>query len=443
MHIRGHPVDDVESVSMNNKQLNNLKLRYVAKGVASSSQQFAEYAEGAELWDADGRRFIDFAGGIGVLNLGHRHPAVVAAVKGQLEKLMHTCQTVLGYAPYVQLAEKLCNLAPVRGSAKAMLVNSGAEAVENAVKLARAATGRSGVICFDGGFHGRTLLTLAMTGKVAPYKAEFGPMMADVFHAPFPNAYHGCKDSDAIDGLYRIFKTSIPRERTAAIVVEPIQGEGGFYAASAEFLIFLRNVCDEHGIVLIADEVQSGFGRTGRMFALEHSGVQADIVTMAKSLAGGMPLSAVVGTKDVMDSSGSNSLGGTYSGNPLCCAAALAVVDVFEKEEILAQGIALGDRLMRRFLEWQTRFESVDNARCLGAMAAFELVEDKTARVPDSQLADALCEMAKKKGLILLSCGHWGNTIRILVPLIVSDTVLREGLDIIEASLEELLEKQS
>lgn len=423
---------------MNNAQLNELKQQYVANGVASAATEFADTAENAELWDANGRRFVDFAGGIGVLNLGHRHPRVVDAVKAQLDKLMHTCQTVMGYAPYVQLAQKLCEKTPVNGPAKAMFVNAGSEALENAVKIARSATGRSGVICFDGGFHGRTFMTLAMTGKVQPYKQDFGPMPGDVYRAPYPNAYHGISDDDAIAGLKRVFKTDLPPERTAAIVIEPVQGEGGFYAASPAFLKALRAICDEHGIVLIADEVQCGFGRTGKLFALEHSGSRADIVTMAKSLADGMPLSAVVGTASLMDSSGGNSLGGTYSGNPLCCAAALAVIDVFEEEDILGQSTALGERLMQRFERWQQRFEFVDNARHLGAMAAFEFVTDKNTRTPEPALAATLCKKAKENGLILLSCGYWGNSIRILVPLTVSDAVLEEGLCIIETALGEI-----
>lgn len=424
---------------MNNMELQELKQRYVASGAAGAGTEFADHAENAELWDADGRRFIDFAGGIGVLNVGHRHPAVVAAVKTQLDKLMHTCQTVMCYAPYVQLAKKLCQLTPVRGDAKAMLVNSGAEALENAVKIARAATGRGGVICFDGSFHGRTFMTLAMTGKVLPYKNDFGPMPGDVFRAPFPNSYHGISDEDALNGLKRIFKTDIAPHRTAAIVIEPVLGEGGFYAASPGFLASLRALCDEHGIVLIVDEVQSGFGRTGKLFALEHSGIEADIMTMAKSLADGMPLSAVVGTAGLMDASGPNSLGGTYSGNPLCCAAALAVIDVIEQEGLLDQSAALGEKIAQRFAEWERRFEPVANSRHLGAMAAFELVVDKNSRTPDTESTAALCKMARENGLILLSCGYWGNTIRILVPLTVSEPVLEEGLDIIEKSLAELI----
>jgi len=306
---------------MNNSELNELKRKYVANGAASPATAFAERAQNAEIWDADGNRFIDFAGGIGVLNLGHRHPQVVAAVKEQLDRLMHTCQTVIPYPPYVQLAERLCRVTPVRGERKAMLVNSGAEALENAVKVARAATRRGGIIAFDGAFHGRTVMTLAMTGKVLPYKNDFGPMPGDVFRAPFPNAYYGVSEDDSIHAIEKIFKTDIAPHRVAAIVIEPVQGEGGFYVAPAPFLERLRTLCDEHGILLIADEVQCGFARTGKLFAIEHSGVQPDIVTMAKSMAGGMPLSAVVGRAEVMDASGPNSLGGTYSGNPVACAA--------------------------------------------------------------------------------------------------------------------------
>ncbi|MDC8802477.1 4-aminobutyrate--2-oxoglutarate transaminase [Halomonas pacifica] len=424
---------------MNNAQLNELKQRYVAKGAASPSPQFVERAENAELWDVEGKRYIDFAGGIGVLNLGHRHPRVVEAVKAQLDKLMHTCQTVISYAPYVQLAEKLCQLTPVKGEAKTMMVNTGAEALENAVKIARAATGRSGVICFDGSFHGRTFMTLAMTGKVLPYKNDFGPMPGDVFRAPFPVPYHGISEEDSLKALKTLFKTDIAPHRTAAIVIEPVQGEGGFYAASPAFLKALRELCDEHGILLIADEVQSGFGRTGKLFALEHSGIEADIMTMAKSMADGMPLSAVVGTAEVMDASGPNSLGGTYSGNPLACAAALAVIEAIEAENILEKSAALGNKLAQRFAKWQGDFEAVDNCRNLGSMAAFELVTDKASRTPAPELAAKLCQKAKEKGLILLSCGFWSNSIRFLMPVTIEDAVLEEGLDIVEQALEEVV----
>tara|TARA_R100001369_G_scaffold66760_6_gene94117 strand:- start:18741 stop:20015 length:1275 start_codon:yes stop_codon:yes gene_type:complete len=422
---------------MTNQELNDLKNRYVANGAATPTTQFAERAENAELWDADGNRWIDFAGGIGVLNLGHRHPKIVAAVEAQLKKVMHTSAAVISYAPYVQLCQKLCELSPVRGpERKAMLVNTGAEALENAVKIARAATGRTGIITFDGAFHGRTMMTLAMTGKVLPYKNDFGPMPGDVFRAPFPNPLHGISEEASLDAIRTLFKTDIAPHRTAAIVIEPVQGEGGFYIASPDYLKALRALCDEHGILLIADEVQSGFARTGKLFALEHSGIEADILTTAKSLANGMPLSAVVGTAKVMDASGPNSLGGTYSGNPLSCAAALAVIEVIEEENILERSEQMGKMLAERFAVWEERFPAVAQGRQLGAMAAFELLDSDGK--PDAQMTGALCAKAREKGLILLSCGFYGNSIRILVPLTVSTAVLEEGLSIIEQSLEAL-----
>ncbi|WP_226912852.1 aspartate aminotransferase family protein, partial [Halomonas sp. 3D7M] len=304
---------------MSNAELNELKQKYVAAGAASPATAFADRAENAEIWDADGNRFIDFAGGIGVLNVGHRHPKVVAAVKAQLDKLMHTCQTVMPYEGYVKVAEKLSHLVPVRGHAKVMLANSGAEALENAVKIARAATGRSNVICFDGGYHGRTFYTMAMNGKVAPYQTDFGPMPGTVFRAPYPVPYHGVSEDEALRGLKMTLKTDANPKDTAAIVLEPVLGEGGFYPASKSFLEKIREICDEHGMLMIIDEVQSGFGRTGKMFAIEHSGVEPDIMTMAKSMADGMPISAIVGTDKVMDASGPNSLGGTYTGSPTAC----------------------------------------------------------------------------------------------------------------------------
>lgn len=427
---------------MNNAQLNELKQRYVASGAASSNDQFAERAENAEIWDADGKRMIDFSGGIGVLNLGHRHPRVVEAVRAQLDKVIHTCATVMPYAPYVQLAEKLCQLTPVKGDAsKALLINSGAEALENAVKIARAATGRTGVICFDGGFHGRTMMTLAMTGKVLPYKRDFGPMPGDVFRAPFPIPYHGISEEDALRGLKLVLKTDVAPENVAAIVLEVVQGEGGFHIAPPSFLQAVRDLCDEHGIMMVVDEVQSGFGRTGKLFAIEHSGVKPDMITMAKSLANGMPISAVVGRAEVMDASGPNSLGGTYSGNPLSCAAALAVIDVIREEGILEKGQALGEKLAKRFSDWQDRFPNVGNARNLGPMAAFEMVTDKASHTPAPELSSALLAKAKAKGLILLGCGMFGNSIRTLMPITIQDEVLEEGLAIIEESLVELTEE--
>ena len=420
-----------------NAELNELKKRFVANGAAAPAEQYVAHAENAEMWDEDGQRWIDFAGGIGVLNLGHRHPRIVKAVQEQLERVMHTCSAVISYAPYIQLCQQLCEKVPVKGpSRKAMLVNTGAEALENAVKIARAATGRSGVITFDGAFHGRTMMTLAMTGKVLPYKHDFGPMPGDVYRAPYPNPLHGISDEMALTALEKVFKTDIPAHRVAAIVIEPVQGEGGFYIASAGYLKALRALCDQHGILLIADEVQSGFGRTGKLFALEHSGIEADLLTTAKSLANGMPLSAVVGTAAIMDSSGPGSLGGTYSGNPLSCAAALAVFDVIEEENILARSEQMGRLLAERFAVWEERFAAVGHARNLGAMAAFELLDSNSK--PDPALAQALCAKAREQGLILLSCGFYNNTVRILVPITVEPEVLEEGLAIIESSLEAL-----
>ncbi|PHR02993.1 MAG: 4-aminobutyrate--2-oxoglutarate transaminase [Halomonas sp.] len=424
---------------MSNAELNELKQKYVAAGAASPATAFADRAENAEIWDADGNRFIDFAGGIGVLNVGHRHPKVVAAVKAQLDKVMHTCQTVMPYEGYVKVAEKLSHIVPVRGHAKVMLANSGAEALENAVKIARAATGRSNVICFDGGYHGRTFYTMAMNGKVAPYQTDFGPMPGTVFRAPYPVPYHGVSEDEAIRGLKMTLKTDANPKDTAAIILEPVLGEGGFYPAPTSFLKKIREICDEHGMLMIIDEVQSGFGRTGKMFAIEHSGVEPDMMTMAKSMADGMPISAIVGTDKVMDTSGPNSLGGTYTGSPTACAAALAVMEVFEEENILEKSQALGDKLAARFNEWQGKFDCIDHVRNMGAMAAFELVNNKTDRTPNPELAAALCKKAREEGLILLSCGMYGNTIRFLMPVTIEDDVLNEGLDIIESCLESLI----
>ncbi|MCK0106730.1 4-aminobutyrate--2-oxoglutarate transaminase [Marinobacter sp. S0848L] len=422
---------------MSNQELQKLKERYVAAGAASPNEQFADHALNAELWDADGKRMIDFAGGIGVLNIGHRHPKVVDAVKAQLDKLMHTCQTVMPYEGYVKVAQKLSDVTPVRGHAKVMLANSGAEALENAVKIARAATGKPNVICFDGGYHGRTFFTMAMNGKAAPYQTSFGPMPGLVYRAPYPVPYHGVSEEDALRGLMMTVKTDSPAQDTAAIVLEPVLGEGGFYAAPASFLKALRQFCDDNDILLIVDEVQSGFGRTGKLFAIEHSGVEPDIMTMAKSMADGMPISAVVGTDKVMDASGPNSLGGTYTGSPTACAAALAVFDVIEEEDILGKSQRLGETLRQRFEQWQSRFAHVDNVRNLGPMAAFELVESKDSRKPLPELAASITKKAKEKGLILLSCGMFGNTLRFLMPVTIEDDVLEEGLNIVEECLKD------
>jgi len=415
----------------------------VARGVSLAHPVFVERAENALLWDPDGRRYVDFAGGIAVLNTGHRHPKVLEAVRAQLEKVTHTCFQVTGYEPYVELCERLNQLAPGPGAKKTLLMTTGAEAVENAVKIARAYTKRSAVIAFSGGFHGRTLLALALTGKVAPYKAGFGPMPPEVFHAPFPNALHGVSVDDSIHALEQVFKCDVEPERVAAIIVEPVQGEGGFYIAPKEFMVRLREICDRHGIVFIADEIQSGAGRTGRLFAMEHYGVAGDLTTVAKSIAGGFPVSAVVGRAEVMDACGPGGLGGTYAGNPVACAAACAVLDVFEKEGILQRAESLGRRMTERLKALAGRHREIAEVRALGAMIAFELCVDGDPHRPDADLTKALTARARELGLILLACGVYGNVIRILVPITAEDAVVDEGLGIIERAMDELCAARS
>ncbi len=410
----------------------------VARGVSLVHPVFIERAENAVLWDVDGKRYVDFAGGIAVLNTGHRHPKVLAAVRAQLEKVTHTCFQITGYEPYVELAERLNRLVPGPGPKKTLLMSTGAEAVENAIKIARAYTRRSGVISFSGGFHGRTLMTLALTGKVQPYKAGFGPMPAEVFHAPFPNALHGVSVDDSIDAIHALFKYDIEPARVAAIIVEPVQGEGGFYIAPKEFMSRLRALCDEHGIVMIADEIQSGAGRTGRMFAMEHYGVAGDLTTIAKSIGGGFPVSAVTGRAEIMDACGPGGLGGTYAGNPVACAAAIAVLDVFEEEKILARAERLGERMGARLREFASRHAEIAEVRALGAMIALELCQDGDPHRPHADLAKALTVRARELGLILLSCGVYGNVIRILVPITAEDAIVDEGLGILERALGEL-----
>ena len=410
----------------------------VARGVANMHNIYAERAENAEVWDVEGKRYIDFAGGIGVLNTGHRHPKVMAAVKEQLERYTHTCFQVLPYEPYVELAERLNKLSPIAGASKTLFLTTGSEAVENAVKIARAHTGRSAIIAFNGGYHGRTMMTLGLTGKVVPYKAGFGPFPAEIFHAPFPIDVHGITPDQSLTALQNLFKFDVEPSRVAAIIIEPVQGEGGFYVAPFDFLRQLRALCDEHGILLIADEVQAGAGRTGKFFAIEHSGVSPDLITLAKSIAGGIPISAVVGRADVMDSVGPGGLGGTYAGSPLGCAAALAVLDVFEQEGILERSLKLGEHLMKSLRAMADRMNCIGDVRGLGSMVAMELFKNGEERIPDPDLAKSLVAAAAQRGLILLSCGVFGNTIRVLVPLTASDQIVDEGLDIIESCLGEL-----
>ena len=409
----------------------------VARGVATR-RIYATRAENAELWDDQGRRYLDFASGIAVNNTGHRHPRVMAAVARQAEAFTHTCFHVAPYEGYIRLAERLNAATPGDFAKKTMLVTTGAEAVENAIKMARAHTGRSGVIAFSGAFHGRTLLGMALTGKVAPYKKGFGAMPAEVLHAPFPNALHGVTEADALAHLDRLFASSVDPERIAAIIIEPVQGEGGFNIAPAGFLRALRAICDRHGIVLIADEVQAGMARTGRMFGFDHSGVAPDLVTMAKGLAGGFPLSAVTGRAEVVDAPGAGGLGGTYAGNPLAVAASHAVLDVIAEEGLCARADEIGDVIRARLNQIAARqgMECIGEVRGLGAMNALELVTDRATNAPDAALTQAIVAEAEARGLILLSCGTRYNVLRLLPPLTIPMDHLHEALDILEAAIE-------
>jgi 4-aminobutyrate aminotransferase / (S)-3-amino-2-methylpropionate transaminase / 5-aminovalerate transaminase len=411
----------------------------IPRGVGQSHEIFVTKGENAEVWDVEGRRYIDFAGGIAVLNTGHRHPDIIAAVKDQLDHYTHTCFQVLAYEPYVELAERINALAPGEFDKKTFFLSSGAEAVENAVKIARAYTGRSGIVAFTSGYHGRTLLTLGMTGKVAPYKTGFGPFPGEIFHAQFPNALHGVSVDDAMASLESIFKNDIEANRVAAIIVEPVQGEGGFNVAPFDFLRRLRALCDQKGILLIADEIQTGAGRTGTWFAIEQSGIAPDLITMAKSMAGGFPISAVVGRAEVMDAPAPGGLGGTYAGSPLGCAAALAVLKIFDKENLLERSRVMGHRITNRLQALAAQKPAIAQVRGLGAMVAFELCKNGEIHQPDADLTKRLCAEATKRGLILLSCGTYGNVVRILVPLTASDAIVDEGLDILEAALETAL----
>jgi 4-aminobutyrate aminotransferase / (S)-3-amino-2-methylpropionate transaminase / 5-aminovalerate transaminase len=411
----------------------------VARGVGHTHAIFAARADNAEVWDVEGKRYIDFAGGIAVLNTGHRHPKVIEAVKAQLDLYTHTCFQVLTYEPYVELAEKLNALAPGDFAKKTLLLSSGAEALENAVKIARAFTKRPGIITFTGGYHGRTMMTLGLTGKVAPYKLGFGPFPGSVFHAQFPNALHGVSDDAAIASIESIFKNDIEATQVAAIIIEPVQGEGGFYVTPPSFMQRLRKLCDQHGILLVADEVQTGAGRTGTFFAMEQMGCAADIVTLAKSMAGGFPISAVIGRAEVMDAPGPGGLGGTYAGSPIGCAAALAVLQVFEEEKLLERSRAVGERLTAGLKKLAAKHRSIGDVRGLGAMVAIELFKNGDVHEPDADLAKAIVAEGAKRGLILLSCGVYGNVIRILVPLTASDAILDEGMAVLGDTLAALV----
>ena len=391
---------------------------------------------GATLTDVDGNTFIDFTGGVGCLNVGHSHPRLVEAAQEQLTKFAHTDFTIVPYEVYVTLAERLLALAPFTGPAKAAFFNAGTEAVENAIKFARSYTKRSAVIVFEGAFHGRTLLSMTMTSKTHPYKAGLGPFAPEVYRVPFAQDYRGPDTRTALAALERTLVTQVAAESVAAIVIEPVQGEGGFVVAPRDFMAGVRRICDEHGIVLVVDEVQTGFGRTGKMFAIEHYGVEPDLMTVAKSIAGGLPLSGVLGKAKIMDAPPDSAIGGTYVGNPVAQAAALAVLDVFEEEGLLERSQQIGERIRERMVSWQERFDRIGDVRGLGAMLAIEFVEDRDTKEPDAALATAVVEGAAERGLLLLKSGIYSNCIRVLCPLVLTDAELDEALDVWEDALQ-------
>jgi 4-aminobutyrate aminotransferase/(S)-3-amino-2-methylpropionate transaminase len=394
---------------------------------------------GSTITDVDGNTYVDFTGGVGCLNVGHAHPRVVEAVQEQAAKFLHTDFTMIPYEIYVTLAERLLAVSPFSGPAKAAFFNAGTEAVENAIKFARAYTGRPAVIAFEGGFHGRTLLSLTLTSKTHPYKAGLGPFAPEVYRVPFPNEYRGVSSADALAALDRAFATQVAVENVAAIVVEPVQGEGGFIVAPHEFLTGLRRICDRHGIVLVADEVQTGFGRTARMFAVEHYGIEPDLMTVAKSIAAGLPLSGVLGKAEIMDAPGDSAVGGTYVGNPVAQAAALAVLDVFEDEGLVDRAGRIGETIRGRMLAWKERHPQIGDVRGLGAMLAMEYVRDAGTKEPAPELATRVAEEAAQRGLLLLKAGTYSNCNRVLCPLVITDQELEDALGAWEEALDAVL----
>jgi 4-aminobutyrate aminotransferase/(S)-3-amino-2-methylpropionate transaminase len=429
-------------ISNKTKTLSQRRAAAVPKGPFNVTPYFAQRASGAVLVDVDGRELIDFAGGIGVLNVGHCHPRVVAAIKDQAEKYIHTCFHIVMYEPYIELAERLCAFLPGEFSKMAMFANSGAEAVENAVKIARHFKKRPGIIAFDHGFHGRTLLGMSLTSKVKPYKVGFGPFASDIYRMPYPYCYRcpfglqypGCQTVCA-DYLKDFFVSHVAPEDTAALIIEPLTGEGGLITPPPEYFPKLQQITRDNDVLFIADEIQTGLGRTGRMFALEHWGVEADMVTLGKSLAAGLPLSAVVGKKELLDEPQVGGLGGTYGGNPICCRAALAVLDIFQEENLLEKSRALGRKIKQRFVSWQEEFHAIGEIRGLGPMLGLELVEDRDTKQPGTEQARDLIKFCYEHGLILLSCGSFGNVIRTLMPLVITDEQLERGLAIMEEGL--------
>lgn len=428
---------------LTNQALHDRRTRVVPPGHSSGTACYVDRARGSLLYDVEGREYIDFAGGIAVMNVGHCHPKVVAAIQAQAARFTHTCFMVAPYAPAVQVAEKLCGVVPGGFPKTALLVNSGAEAVENAVKIARYATRRQAVIAFDNAFHGRTYLGMSLTSKIKPYKLGFGPFVPEIYRMPFAYCYRcpfhlsypGCGTACA-DYLKEFFVTHVAAEATAAVIAEPIQGEGGFITPPPEYFGKLQAICREHGILFIADEIQTGMGRTGAMFAMDHWGVTADLTTVAKSLAAGMPLSAVVGRREVMEAVHPGGIGGTYGGNPVACAAALAVLEIFATEDLLAAGQRLGERLRERLDGFQQRFELVGEVRGKGPMLALELVTDRHTKAPAADATKALVTFCFDRGLLILACGSLGNVIRLLMPLNTPDELLERGLAILEEGLQ-------
>ncbi len=423
---------------MNNQQLHQRRSQVIAQGMGAMYPLYVERAENAHVWDIEGNKYIDFAAGIAVTNTGHSNQRITNAVKEQLDNFSHTCAMVTPYGSFVELAEKLTELAPGDSAKKAIFLTTGAEAVENAVKVARAHTGRSGVIAFKGGFHGRTNMTMGLTGKIAPYKAGFGPFPNEIFHAPYPNELHGISTQDSLQALQDLFACDIEPSRVAAIIFEPVQGEGGFYQAPVDFAKALRALCDQHGIMLIADEIQTGFARTGKLFATEYLDIEPDMMTMAKGIAGGFPISAVVGKASVMDSALPGGLGGTYAGSPLGCVAGLEVLKIVEEEDLCNKANGIGEIVNRRITQLQKSLPQIAEIRTIGAMMAIEFADPESGQ-PLQDLTKAVIGKAQENGLILLSCGVRANVIRLLPPLTIESEVLEEGLDKLEKILLELV----
>ncbi|OCR23923.1 4-aminobutyrate aminotransferase [Pseudomonas syringae] len=425
----------MNSALTENQRLLALREQHIPRGIVTAHPVVAARAQGAELWDVDGKRYLDFVGGIGVLNVGHSHPRVVEAVRSQVGDISHASFQVVAYETYIEVAARLNAMIGGDEHYKSVLFTSGAEAVENAIKIARGYTNRTGVISFRGGFHGRTLLGVTLTGMSQPYKQNFGPFPAEIYHATYPNAYRGISSDDALAELDELFATDVAPDRVAAILIEPVQGDGGFLTAPKEFLQALRERCTKHGIVLILDEIQTGFGRTGTMFGFQHADIKPDLVTVAKSLAGGMPLSGVVGRAEMMDAPTPGGLGGTYGGNVVACAAALAVMKIFEEEDLLAKGEALGAQLHEGLLTLQKRYPRIGNVRGLGFMQAIEMVADDARQSPDAALAQTVIDHARNAGLLVIKCGVHRNVVRFLAPLVTSPAQLAEALQMLDSAL--------